>query len=70
MFDKLKGQIVTLGRIDQMKDDIEAYISIDSGFKKCTLIPLLNAFPDGSLDILTHLPVREADDKDAEDNHI
>ena len=46
-----------------MKDDIEASISIDSGFKKITLIPLLNAFPDGSLDILTLLPVREADDK-------
>ena len=63
VFDKAKGRIFTLGRIDQLIESAEAFISIDSEFKKFSLIPLLNAYKDGSLDISPLLPVRAADDK-------
>ena len=63
VFDKTKGRIFTLGRIDQLIENAEAFISIDSEFKNFSLIPLLNAYTDGSLDISHLLPVRAADDK-------
>ena len=63
VFDKNRGRIFTLGRIDQLTENVEAFISLDSDFKNFSLIPLLNAYTDGSLDISPLLPVRATDDK-------
>ena len=40
VFNKAKGRILTLGRIDQLSENTEAFISIDSELKNFSLIPL------------------------------
>ena len=62
VIDKNRKRLYTLGRIDQLTDNVEAYISLHSDFKNFSLIPLLNGISDGSLDISPLLPVRQAEE--------
>ena len=62
VIDKHRKRLYTLGRIDQLTDNVEAYISLHSDFQYFSLIPLVNGISDGALDITPLLPIRQAED--------
>ena len=59
IMDRERQRLYTMGRIDQLNQDVEAFISLHSDFHLFSIIPLVNC---DYMDITPFLPIRQAEE--------